>query len=149
MSKTCYTCKANKDIQDFNKNKSRKDGFNSICRQCSKSSSKQYYRLNSQKHKLETAKRAKQQKEKNKEFVYSYLLTHPCVACGEADPIVLEFDHLKDKKFEIARMVASGFSFSSIKTEIDKCQVLCANCHRRKTAKELNWYSYKRHRERL
>lgn len=66
-----------------------------------------------------------------------YLLAHPCVDCGEQDPVVLDFDHLPgfEKRFTISRAVgASTRSWDSILAEIAKCEVVCANCHRRRTA---------------
>ncbi|MFY9714573.1 MAG: hypothetical protein WAK00_13965 [Microbacterium sp.] len=67
-----------------------------------------------------------------------HLRTHPCVDCGETDPVVLDFDHLPGlpKKFEVARAVnASTRAWSTIAAEIMKCEVVCANCHRRRTAR--------------
>ena len=64
-------------------------------------------------------------------WLYEYLLSHPCVDCGESDPIVLEFDHQRDKEFDV-----SAFGSRSLKkviAEVEKCQVRCANCHRRVT----------------
>ena len=72
----------------------------------------------------------------------SYMTTfsHHCVVCGEDDPAVLEFDHVdqstKDKA--VSNMVVN--SIAKIKTEIEKCRVLCANCHKRHTATQLGWY---------
>ncbi|MBD2564531.1 HNH endonuclease [Nostoc linckia FACHB-391] len=62
-----------------------------------------------------------------------------CVDCGEADPIVLEFDHIQQKKYGISRMVYAGMGVDSISKEIEKCEVRCANCHRRATAKRSGW----------
>jgi transcription elongation factor Elf1 len=56
-----------------------------------------------------------------------------CVDCGEENHIVLDFDHLKDKKYNISRMIHDGFSWAAIKKEIAKCEVVCANCHRIRT----------------
>lgn len=56
-----------------------------------------------------------------------------CVDCGEYNHIVLDFDHLKDKKYNISRMIHDGFSWAAIKKEIAKCEVVCANCHRIRT----------------
>jgi hypothetical protein len=69
------------------------------------------------------------------------LLTHPCVDCGESDPVVLEFDHvIGEKKHNIAYLVRSGRNWRSITKEIQKCEVRCANCHRRATARrDGNW----------
>jgi hypothetical protein len=68
------------------------------------------------------------------EFLIAYLDEHPCVDCDETDPLELEFDHLRDKEFAIS----SGFrerNWESVLEEIGKCEVVCANCHRRRTAR--------------
>ena len=59
---------------------------------------------------------------------------NPCVDCGEGDPVVLEFDHLRDKRFSIGQELVRR-SWRSILAEIEKCEVVCANCHRRRTAR--------------
>ena len=59
--------------------------------------------------------------------------TSGCVDCGIVNPIVLDFDHLHDKKYNVSRMIHDGFSWAAIKKEIAKCEVVCANCHRVRT----------------
>jgi 5-methylcytosine-specific restriction endonuclease McrA len=78
-----------------------------------------------------------------RKFVYQYLLTHPCTSCGETDPTVLEFHHGGEKDKEVGRMIAQGYGVEALAAEISQCIVLCANCHRRLTAKENNWYKGK------
>ena len=56
-----------------------------------------------------------------------------CVDCGITNHIMLDFDHLHDKKYNISRMIHDGFSWAAIKKEIAKCEVVCANCHRVRT----------------
>src|SRR5213592_3239392 len=63
-------------------------------------------------------------------YLVAYLSKHPCVDCGEDDPIVLEFDHLRDKKFAISAGLQSR-PWQDVLDEIAKCDVVCANCHRR------------------
>ena len=75
-----------------------------------------------------------------REFVYQYLLAHPCERCGETDPRVLEFHHVGEKDAEITRLISGGWSIKRIQKEIDKCQVLCANCHRKITVDERGWF---------
>jgi hypothetical protein len=65
--------------------------------------------------------------------VYDYLRKQPCANCGEADPVCLDFDHLRDKVREVTVLAAFG-GLRDLLAEIDKCRVLCANCHRRHTA---------------
>lgn len=82
----------------------------------------------------------KKHRDRNKAKLLEYLADHPCVDCGNSDSRVLEFDHLHDKKFNIARMVSGGhFSWTRIQEEISKCQVRCANCHRIKTLDQFGW----------
>lgn len=61
-----------------------------------------------------------------------------CCNCGNDDFRVLEFDHINRNKKElcISEAMGRGCSLEKIKKEIDKCQVLCANCHRIKTWEE-------------
>lgn len=75
-------------------------------------------------------------------WIFDYLREHPCVDCGEADPVVLEFDHVRGEKFATIARMAQGFSLAKVRAEIAKCDVRCANCHRRKTASQLGWYAY-------
>lgn len=67
--------------------------------------------------------------------LFVFLSTQSCADCGEKDPIVLEFDHreLKNKFKSIANMLSGHYSWRSIEREISKCDIRCANCHRRKT----------------
>ena len=63
-----------------------------------------------------------------------------CHDCGYNEHgVALQFDHLRDKKASISNMIRSDYSWESIKLEILKCEVVCANCHavRTKSRKEL------------
>jgi hypothetical protein len=78
-------------------------------------------------------------------LLIEYLLEHPCVDCNEDDILVLEFDHVRGvKRAAVGVMANAGASIESLKAEIAKCEVRCANCHRRKTIKQLNWQSKQR-----
>lgn len=76
-------------------------------------------------------------RDRNRSLINNSLSENPCVDCGEADPIVLEFDHLSNKKMNISDMM--DYAWNSILLEIEKCVIRCANCHRRKTALEQGW----------
>lgn len=72
-------------------------------------------------------------------FIWEYLENHPCVDCGEQDPVVLEFDHVRgEKSYTITNMALH--SLDNIEAEIAKCDVRCANCHRRVTSKRMGYY---------
>ncbi len=83
---------------------------------------------------------AKAFNERNRKFIYEYLQTHPCVDCGESDPIVLQLDHQGDKTANVSDLVKVGLT--RIKQEIEKCEVRCSNCHAMKTAKERGYYKW-------
>jgi ribosomal protein S27E len=71
--------------------------------------------------------------ERNLAHVYDFLRS-ACVDCGERDPLVLEFDHVDLKRAAVTRLAWYGCSLATIDAEIAKCQIRCANCHRRITA---------------
>ena len=66
-------------------------------------------------------------------YITTHLKTNPCVDCGETDAIVLEFDHVTSKDFNISDAARKGVSMKKLRDEIAKCEVRCSNCHRRKT----------------
>src|ERR1017187_5396677 len=70
--------------------------------------------------------------------VLDFKLLHPCSRCGEADPACLQFHHRdpETKSFTIAHAKHHGVSIERLKAEIDKCEVVCANCHLRSHALE-------------
>ncbi len=66
-----------------------------------------------------------------KQWISSYLDNHHCELCGERDQSCLQFHH-KDKttkKYNIAILVNEGPTIQRLQKEIEKCQVLCGNCH--------------------
>jgi hypothetical protein len=67
--------------------------------------------------------------------LFELLSTKACADCGEKDPVVLDFDHKNPKhKFKpISKLLSGHWSWKSVKLEIKKCEIRCANCHRRKT----------------
>lgn len=139
-TKKCCKCKEIKILTDFNKNKVKKDGYNGICRECSNLRSKKYYSDNKEHHKKVIRERAKKQILENRKKLFEYYKLNPCVDCGESDPVVLDSDHMYDKKNNISTMVHSGNSWETINNELEKCETRCSNCHRRKTAKDFGWY---------
>jgi hypothetical protein len=80
----------------------------------------------------------------NQSRAWEYLGQHPCVDCGESDPVVLQFDHVRDKRYNVSTMIRGGFAWSTVEAEIEKCEVRCGNCHRRKTAREQGLLERKR-----
>jgi hypothetical protein len=67
-----------------------------------------------------------------------------CVDCSESDPVALDFDHGNGlKSRNISEMIHAGVSLENLKLEMEKCVVRCANCHRKKTAKDFDWFKIK------
>lgn len=89
--------------------------------------------------------RNQQARQRAQGHVLAYLLVNPCVDCGEADPRCLEFDHRDraSKSSTIAKMIQNGASVVKIDSEILKCDVRCANCHRKVTCEQFAWYKSK------
>lgn len=82
--------------------------------------------------------------QKNRGRVLEYFLSHPCIDCGEGDPLVLEFDHVRGvKKGDVCTLLAHNTGWARLEEEIGKCEVRCANCHRRKTAREQGFYAWR------
>ena len=71
---------------------------------------------------------------------WEYLLAHPCVDCGEQDPLVLEFDHRSGKRAGISALMGDHATWPTVMGEIEKCDVRCANCHKQRTAQIAGHY---------
>jgi 5-methylcytosine-specific restriction endonuclease McrA len=139
--KRCATCGELKDESEFNWRWKSFGILHPTCRVCHKTYRKNWYENNKETHLANVYERKQRVIQDARAYVWNYLSTHPCVSCGERDPVVLEFDHLYEKDKDISAMAGQGYSIEAIRNEISKCQVLCANCHRRKTSKERKWYS--------
>jgi len=77
----------------------------------------------------------------NQDKLFEYLDDLVCVDCGEPDSRVLQFDHVRgEKRANVTQMVSKGYSWETILAEIDKCDVVCANCHAKRTAQRGNFW---------
>jgi hypothetical protein len=138
--KRCSCCgnqKADDDFRCRNKSKCVRYG---TCKDCQRIYESAWYVNHRDERRRYLVKSNKDRARRNAELVCKYLEDHPCVDCGEADLIVLEFDHVRgDKSANIARLIYQG-GRESVLAEIMKCDVVCANCHRRRTAKAF-WHA--------
>lgn len=135
MEKTCPRCEKTKDVSEFAWKVASKGLRQPYCKSCQKAYQQGWYRKNRVRHKANVAVLNKKRRAEIRNFIVLYLVDHPCIDCGESDPIVLEFDHQYGKRMMISR----AWSMSVLKKEIKKCVIRCANCHRRKTAKQMGW----------
>lgn len=139
-TKVCTKCKVDKDADDFawkNKSEGKKSSW---CKECFRASYRERY-ANSPSEKERVMAKARDNREKNRVRLIEYLSKNPCVDCGESDPIVLEFDH-KEMLRVRGKRVSSYLdrSWKRVLEEIEKCDVRCANCHTKRTAKQMGWY---------
>jgi len=141
MEKKCDHCKKYKDEEEFNWKFKALGVRHKTCRECMKPFRKNWYEGDAHDRHLANVKERKDAARLvAREYVYQYLSTHPCIECGETDPMVLEFHHRDEKDKSVSVLTAAGYSTATIQAEIDKCDVLCANCHRRRTMKERGWF---------
>jgi hypothetical protein len=129
----CYSCGELKPPDAFAWRRKAKGQRDSFCRPCRSAYGKKHYQANRQRYIDQAAVVKRRLRQERTSRLIEYFGTHPCVDCGEADPIVLEFDHLRDKRFDIGTSILN-YSWQVILDEIAKCEVVCANCHRRRTA---------------
>lgn len=137
----CNHCLLEKSEDEFNWRFKTLGIRQSCCRDCQKGQRRSWYEGDAHERHLHQVKERKHAvRDQARDFVYQYLSTHPCESCGEADPRVLEFHHKYDKEYPISVMCNGGYPIHKIQEEINKCTVLCANCHRRLTMKERGWF---------
>ena len=142
--RTCSTCRQNKPLEEFGWKDKAKTKRRSVCRECMRIYIQNHYKNNTRYYVEKAMRRKKLYQQEVHRRIFSYFSTHPCVDCGESDPIVLEFDHIekKTKIAAVSEMVRLQRPWEVITKEIQKCEVRCANCHRRKTAKQRGYYLY-------
>ena len=134
--KVCSKCDEEKKLTEFSWRNKAAHKTIATCKDCYNEYRREYYLLN----KAAEKQRVCDRRDKRSDDVFKYLQSHPCVDCGEDDPIVLQFDHVKGKKVAaVSRLVSDGVSWKSVLKEIAKCEIRCANCHIRKTAKQFQW----------
>ena len=129
----CGRCHELKPLEQFNWRRRERGQRDNMCRPCRAAYKREHYLRNKQRYIDQAQVNKRRARREKTEQLLAYFVTHPCIDCGERDPLVLEFDHVgDDKSFEVARAM-SDRSWSTILTEIAKCEVVCANCHRRRT----------------
>ena len=130
----CCRCKEFKPVAEFAWRRKGRAQRDSHCRPCRSEYGKQHYAKNRQRY-IDQAKviNDKLRLERTR-YLIDYFRTNPCIDCGEPDPVVLEFDHLRDKSFAVSYGLTTQ-RWQTVLDEIEKCEVVCANCHRRRTAR--------------
>jgi len=123
--KKCTKCKIEKELDEFAwKNKSLNIKA-SECKSCHNIMRRAYYLKNKEKE----IQRVTERRSKITEWYINYKKSLKCTKCGEDDYRCLQFHHLHSKVSNVSTMICNGNSIETIKKEISKCIVLCANCH--------------------
>ena len=96
-----------------------------------RSYNREYYRRNQKRLLEKQREKNRSLAESRRKWLVEYKKTLECIRCGKNHPATLTFHHRKGsiKSFEIANAIALGVSQKRLIAEIDKCEVLCANCH--------------------
>ena len=143
--KICGSCKQEKSLDCFSRKGTKTNGeprFQSKCKQCNRDYQRTHYREN-RSYYSSKSKLWKQNYRRNTHSFLKQKCVDGCVVCGEKDYRCLQFNHIdpEQKQHEISRMVAEQMPLSRIETELEKCEVVCANCHCKITADQQGWYS--------
>lgn len=143
--KRCVMCRQLVPLTSYNVRRASPDGLQNVCRACNRAQARRYYARSREAHIGVVMARKAKTRQIVLEAVGRYLLSHPCVDCGESDIRVLDFDHRysRGKEAEVMRLAQHGHSFTRVMAEIAKCDVRCRNCHAKVTYERLgeNWRS--------
>jgi len=136
--KTCSSCCEEKELSEFYfRNKGpRKGEFYNHCKICMRTRGKTYYLQNHDRQLQLSVARNKANRKNQRDFV-SQLKNMPCTDCGKKyPPYVMDFDHRdgNHKNGNIGSLVSQAyFTKEKLLEEIQKCDLVCSNCHRIRT----------------
>jgi hypothetical protein len=144
--KRCSNCKDVRSFDDFQRRNSKNNfSLYSWCKECHAKHQKWAREPNKKKSNERIQELRAIRREEIRETIIKHLRQNPCAKCNEKDILVLEFDHRdpKTKEFCISQAIGLVPSLERLEKEIAKCDILCANCHKRKTAFENNNFKLK------
>lgn len=144
--KKCSKCDQLKPQSEFFRRSRITGKLHSECKECYGLARQSYqvdhYRRCRSRYLANAKKRREKKNAEYRALLTTYLSDKSCNECGESDIRVLELDHFDpaNKEFTVSQGVKLGYNMSLIRQEMEKCQVLCSNCHRKRTAAQFNWY---------
>lgn len=130
--KRCGKCRKDLPESAFNRHPTGRQWW---CRECFRA----YFKKRGDLHREQSAAAKQKRQATALAFVADYKARNPCVDCGEASVEVLEFDHIAGKRWEVSVLPRMGASIPLLKREIEKCDIVCVNCHRRRTGLRGGW----------
>jgi transcription elongation factor Elf1 len=124
LEKTCPKCGFTKAADCFAKRSRNHATLHSYCKECMYKADKERREANPEKARERTAKYVK----KRQEFIDNYKAENGCSECGyKKNLAALHFHHLDSAMKEL--QISSSQGLPRIKKEMEKCIILCANCH--------------------
>ena len=139
-TKVCSGCGLERPVNEFPVKNPKTGRRGTWCRQCRSAYGKRHYQENRERYCARTRAPHREGREPYWAWVMNYLTSHPCLDCGEADPVVLQFDHRDGtEKVDDVGTMLNRASWNGLLNEIAKCDVRCANCHRLRTAQQNDW----------
>lgn len=144
--KLCSKCGENKPESNFYIRDKRTGRLHAQCKQCYSQQRAKSYRQHYQKYKatyrVNAQRRRQRLRDEFRKNMIAYADGKYCIDCGETDSVTFEFDHIDPatKSFNVSQAVRLGYSWEKVLEEIKKCQIVCANCHKRRSAKQFGWY---------
>lgn len=137
----CSMCGLIKLARNFSFLDQAQGTLNFYCRACHASYRRAHYLANKKDYIRRAVAQVRGRREENRREILAYLATRPRVDCGNRNPVVLEFDHRdpREKLADVGRMMISK-RWPRVLAEIEKSDLRCMNCHRRKTARDFGWH---------
>lgn len=143
MNKTCNKCKIEKPEGEFFFRDKSINKRHNHCKMCYGNSrrSKEHYLKYKDEYLARATVRNTTVRNENFAHLMNFLHGKKCADCGESDIVVFEFDHRNPtlKIDNVSQMFCKALRWETILTEIGKCDIVCANCHKRRTAKQYGW----------
>jgi hypothetical protein len=129
LKKICSKCNIAKALDEFNFRQKSKEIRHAYCKDCGKLLTKSHYQRNKKQYMDKNLRSLK----KRREFVQK-MKNKPCADCGIVYPYyVMDFDHRENETKEFGLHKVTQKALGALKREIEKCDVVCANCHRERT----------------
>jgi hypothetical protein len=130
--KICSLCKESKNLDSFNKK--GKGRLQTYCKPCDNQKSRERYSKNRELHSKTVYARNKAERKALSHLVTTIKESTPCADCGLNFPgYVMDFDHIKGSKVANISVLVNQCARQKLIKEIEKCEVVCSNCHRIRT----------------
>ena len=133
--KKCGGCKKIKEDEEFSIKKGALRA--SFCKQCKREYNAIWYERNKDVHCANVLANKEIYKSQARQLLRE-LKSKPCTDCKNSYHwFAMDFDHVRGKTLDISRCIAQSWCLDRIKGEIEKCEVVCAVCHRLRTIKRV------------